>query len=484
LNRKIAELTLLASIFIIGLFLRFTNFPDSLYFIGDIARDLIAGNLIANHNMNTGIGHWNSGLNIYYPPYYFYFLAFLFKIFSGSIPAVLTCLTIISNSGIIIVFAILKKISTSTTALMGAFLYAISLELIYIGRSHLTVHLSIVIFLLAVYVLTVWIKTKKHSYLILNSLLLTLGSSVYFGIIIFIPITAMLIFYINNNSQKQEKFITIRYSIYSLISYTLFQLPILFSLNTIEIFYKIARLELTTIFSNHYTFSNSYFAILEFFKRSFPFVNVFSIILWIALTLFLCIKNTTYLKISFLFVLTLSIHIVTYVKSGLSMFHYLALMQPLVILYISLSLEYLQKFNKILVFATFIVLSLSINGFTFQPQMNVYNSYAHFSSAAKKLFNFTEIPFYYGNECASKDYFSWESRVFWFFDANYDNYLIESNISQVGMSIETPYYVCYTDINEEILKDDSIIINNDLYFFVNTISQDEILYHIYKKQIK
>jgi len=156
---------LAGSIFALGVTVRFLHFPDSVFFIGDIARDIMAGELIAKLGMSSLLGHWNSGLGTYYPPYYYYFLSLLHFVFWNNPTHVLAMLVLIASAEIILMYGILKKIVSFQVAVMGTFLYAISSELILIARSPLSAHMSIPIFLLSVYFLSNGSILKKiHFY--------------------------------------------------------------------------------------------------------------------------------------------------------------------------------------------------------------------------------------------------------------------------------------------------------------------------------
>lgn len=163
-------------ILIIGGFLRLIRYPP--IWIVDSARDLLVGLHISRYHEYPVIGHWAYGLNIPYPPYYYYFLGFLSKI---SADPFFTFLIFISFQvlGIFIIYKIGTLLYNRKTGLLTAFLFSVSAIMVVTGSMIETVFFNIPVFLLSFWMFVLFNKSKNPKFAFISIFLILLSGSIH-----------------------------------------------------------------------------------------------------------------------------------------------------------------------------------------------------------------------------------------------------------------------------------------------------------------
>lgn len=167
--------------------MRFALLPATNWY-GDTARDLLVPEHILRYHELPNIGHVASGTNpvSYYPPLYFYILAFL-MIPSTHIWYILSIVVLINSLSIGVVYLLTKRLSNGVSALISAGLYACSSYML-LNQSSLTAYrFSVPILLFGSYVHLVGIQHKRRAYVYAGILLLIIASSINYAVAILIP---------------------------------------------------------------------------------------------------------------------------------------------------------------------------------------------------------------------------------------------------------------------------------------------------------
>lgn len=196
-NIKVSnEIRILLLIFLFGLVLRFLYFPYDISFGYDQARDAYVSRQLMLGDIKI-VGPKASAGDFYHGALIYYILGPLYKIFRGNPFTIAFFFRIVNSIGIILIYHFINILFKSRkTALIGAFLYAISFEQtqfsLFLGHPALGVITSLIFFI----GLADLIFSKKISGL--YTAMLGLGLTIQFhfsSIILFITLILTLIIY-------------------------------------------------------------------------------------------------------------------------------------------------------------------------------------------------------------------------------------------------------------------------------------------------
>lgn len=132
---------------------RFVYFPETIVWTNDSARDVSVAYLISNLNIWPTVGHFNTGINGYYPPYYFYFLGLLAKI--NSTPAFIVGVNVMLQTFGLIFYYWLGKICLGKKVgflMLGTTIYSANLifTALYAAPASWNLNLYLVCFALVI----------------------------------------------------------------------------------------------------------------------------------------------------------------------------------------------------------------------------------------------------------------------------------------------------------------------------------------------
>lgn len=183
---------LLVLIFLLGLFLRFYQFPERFPWFGDTARDALVSKHIWKYEESISIGHYASGLPVNetacqvraYPSYYYHSLATLWSL-THSLAGVMAIITILHASGIIVAFLIVSLYLDKKAGLVAALLYAVSID--FIGNAYFltTIHVPIPVLLLAIYSVLLGVQRQKRWLTVLGLSGIIYLSAYHYSILLF-----------------------------------------------------------------------------------------------------------------------------------------------------------------------------------------------------------------------------------------------------------------------------------------------------------
>jgi 4-amino-4-deoxy-L-arabinose transferase-like glycosyltransferase len=117
---------------------------------GDSARDQIYAKLILANPEYIYLGHWNSGIGMHYPPYYYYILAFIRSAYD-SYGAVLCIHILLNFLAILALYKITKLVSSTHEGFLVVCLCLISPVMISISSSVWSPYFSVPLGIIVLY---------------------------------------------------------------------------------------------------------------------------------------------------------------------------------------------------------------------------------------------------------------------------------------------------------------------------------------------
>ncbi len=184
-------------IFCLAAILRFYRLPEYLQFLGDEGRDvLVVKHMIVNHQW-TLLGPTASVGGFYIGPIYYYFmLPFLWLFGLDPVgPAVMAVLFGLAT--VVLVYIFCRAFFNERTALLAAFLMAISPKMTYISRFSWNPNPVPFFALLGIGLLYLAVIRKKKLYTFLSGIVLGVMFQLHYMDLVFIPIiflTGLLVF--------------------------------------------------------------------------------------------------------------------------------------------------------------------------------------------------------------------------------------------------------------------------------------------------
>jgi len=158
------EWVLVLLLVIVGGMLRFANFPHTLFWTNDVARDMLVAWQIANLDLWPTVGHFNTGVQGYYQPYYFYFLGFLAKI-GGAPDFLFACFIVLHTASLVGIYATAKNLFSRTAGFVALALSAIAGSLIDLAHFPTAAPWVWPLHILSLTLSSFWFTTKNKNYL-------------------------------------------------------------------------------------------------------------------------------------------------------------------------------------------------------------------------------------------------------------------------------------------------------------------------------
>jgi Dolichyl-phosphate-mannose-protein mannosyltransferase len=203
---------------IIGAFLRFSLLPYTEWF-GDPARDLLVPQHILLYHEIPNLGHVASGTQpvFYYPPLYFYILAFI-QIPSTNIWYILSVLVLMNIFGIGVFYSIVKRLSGIVSAVIATFLYVFSFYFLHNQTSITAYRFDLPIFLAGTLFHLIGIQKKQSRWIILGLFFLVVAASINYAILILIPVFLVwTIVYFRRHLEKPIYYFSFVYALFVVI---------------------------------------------------------------------------------------------------------------------------------------------------------------------------------------------------------------------------------------------------------------------------
>ncbi len=212
---------LLIVLIIFSLVLKFGNFPNAMEWNGDVGRDQLVASVIVENKEVPLVGHYNSGINFYYPPFYYYYLG-LVHLINDRLEIVFFLHILFNTLGVVFIYKIGKLISDQNMAIVSSFLYLFSQNMIVAATTPISAYLSLPIFLLAMWIFLKGFYENKNFLVWLSIFVMFLVGSIFYGAMIFIPVMGILILM----KEKDRKTTLIQFLLTVLVSYMFFNFPL------------------------------------------------------------------------------------------------------------------------------------------------------------------------------------------------------------------------------------------------------------------
>jgi len=195
---------ILVLLLIASIYLRLQNRPTM--WDEDIARDYLTAFHIYKYHEFPLVGHYSSGINFFYPPYYYYALGLLMYI-SSDYFFILFVFSLINALSTLTMFFISKLWCNEKVGLLSATFYALSSSMIYMGSNTWTAHVVVPFFLLSLLSFTIYLKSSRHLFLILSIFILLFNSFIHLATFPYIFLFLALSVTLNKLTVKAAAFL-------------------------------------------------------------------------------------------------------------------------------------------------------------------------------------------------------------------------------------------------------------------------------------
>lgn len=339
--------------FLLGIFLatRLVLIPINADWQDDAARDQIMANLILKNKEFVKIGHWNSGLNLNYPPYYYYLMASIISL-NNSYEWVLVVLTLLNLAAGLSLYRLAKLLGCKKIAIFACFLFLISPPMIMANSTAWSAYVVVPLAMITLYfaIKTILEKEVNRFQLLLIIIIVNLLTTIQYGAVVLLPIIigAVLLFS-KSNWQK------LLYPIITFLSLFAVNLPIINKYG-----FKTYIQSHVQLFLSNSLYQYDYSTVLKNVKEVFLTPNldpsklylldetIFLVLILFLFWVFLAKNNKLKLFITFLFFYFIAV-IILLAKMGI--YHYGMSIYPLLFVLITVFTDSLLK-NKLILFKT------------------------------------------------------------------------------------------------------------------------------------
>ncbi|MFZ5376931.1 MAG: ArnT family glycosyltransferase [Patescibacteria group bacterium] len=401
-------------IFLIGFVWRFWNFPNNIMWSGDAGRDLLAAYLIADDGQRPVFGHWNSGLGAVYPPIYYYFLAGLTFIIDDY-RWVVGLLIFLHSLSSLLVYKITRQFFSWEISTIVCFMFASSRLAIIVAAAPITAHFAFLVFLISLFLMTNYLKHARLWSLMLASFFLVLSIAIFYGGVIFIPIYALVVAFVQRENGKKM-----------LISLTYL---LLFISSLFIIFYQ------ASFFLNwkHFLFFNNHpsnmlsnlisnYSIVAELKRYFLYPRFFLIFFTFLWLIAIKKKNFVYAFFSFSIFILVSLAAAVFHEP---LPHFSLYGMPFFYLSLAITFRIFQKKYGRLLFTMVFIVYLVISGSYF-PVKSIY--FVPTPNTYRKLDKWLQSNYPEHNaQIFGSDSSNWDSRSLWYFQRKRLDFSVEEN---------------------------------------------------------
>ncbi len=473
---KTIEFIFLVFLVLTSLFFRFYNFPNRIVWNADTGRDFLAGYLISHQAQNTLYGHWNSGINFVYPPYYYYFVAALDTV--SDTPEFIGGAFIFFHAlSVIVIYFIGKKLYSKLSAGCVAFLYAVSPFMISVSLFPQSAYFGLLIFLISLFFFISFVMDAKIKFLLLGVMLLVFASTFFYGALLFLPIYGLIIL-INSHKSKRSFYMLCLFLIFSAFSFFIFFSPLILNGRLLDLFglnkynpiglrgsirlqdiQQTALSQLVNIFPNRTTIAVAFYILLSIY--------------------FVFRKKSPVFFISFLFIFYY--HVILFCLKKDPFPHYLILLAPFYFLvigsFLQLSLGSKNKRNLlflIIFFASFFFIGANdLQALTTIGLGENLQTYQKLSILLKQ-----DYPNYSFTMTKNSSPPFWDSRSIWYFFRKENTFSLPAYSGQIELESQKSINICKYSSDE----DDNFcaaLINQFHWRFLRTITIGE-----YRKDFK
>lgn len=455
-------------IVLIGFIFRIWGFPHNIGWGNDIGRDFLAGHLIAFEGKNTLVGHFNSGIQTYYPSHYYYLLSF-FTAILVRLEDIFFILILLHSLSIFIFYKAVVEYFPKRAALISALLFAMSPRIIDMAVIPLSAHFSMIPFVLSLFYFSKFLKTNKIVFLIASSFFLLFTSSVFYGAVLFIPFFVLAIA-LHFRYPKGVLYSLVFAFFSSLFFYTLF-----FQIIKIGALTKLLFLEIEPLAAK---FSMEQFFLSAKNELGKYLLSSTKLAVMTFLVSLVAIKKNIRSMIFLVFVFFCMLLALSIISDPLS--HYLILTAPLLFVVGGLTLHHLIESNKFLSILFLIVLTVSAGYYDPLKFVSPWPKYSTFQQLEVYLKNNYNTYNVVMSERTSP--INWDSRALWYFQRNRKSFELSNTSSQIenyDSEIETIHICKYYGENEGLFCND-ISEQNKLLFLEKQII-DNVYFDIYKQ---
>lgn len=234
---------------LVGIFLRFYRFDIAIGWWGDSARDYLVAYHLAKFNETLMVGHFATGLSngFYHPPYYYYFISVLIRIFESPFFAI-GFFTLLHSLSILTMYGIGKELHGWRTGLFSAGFFAISAKMVNTSRALISANATLPLIMFSLLFYIKGIKNAHKGYVYFALALLFIAGSLWYGTFTLLPY--MLLFALWK-FRKQNRFL-ITLAIYILVGLMIVVFPLV-------LFFGIDRVSAVFLPQNSISIDKSFF---------------------------------------------------------------------------------------------------------------------------------------------------------------------------------------------------------------------------------
>jgi len=452
-RRKLFNKILIYSILTFLLIFRFTLIFANLDWQDDTARDQIFARLIFKNQEFVGIGHWNSGLGINYPPYYYYILSSI-RTIHDSYGMVLLVHIILSLIALVYIFKITRILSSKLEGFIAVSLCLIAPIMINISSSVWSIYFSVSFGIIAMYwgIKAFYTKPQNTLYLTLAITTTSFLTTIFYGASLQLLLLIALVFLLGNRGVIKK----IYFLLLAAITFSLFNFQIVLHNNIFHLINLNLNPILDTNISDYkYFISHLYQNMANNIVRP-EFVIVFGFISLFLFIVYLFCRNKRINKIivcSLFFYCLVAIFFSA--KSG--EVYYGVLQYPFIYVLLAIFSTKINTFNKKRIFVPVYVFLLLLFYAIF-PQSLFDNFLYKIPSRYSliKIYSFQIIDKSKGDNVLILSAFEkngvalyWPSTNFWYYDTffNPKSYILQPT----KFCPVTTSGICYTSIPDKIV---------------------------------
>ncbi|MFZ5845267.1 MAG: hypothetical protein ACOY0S_02250 [Patescibacteria group bacterium] len=180
---------LLFGIVILAGFFRLWNLSAAMGWWGDIARDYLVAYHLAFWGESLQIGHYATGIadGFFHPPYYYYFLSWLVRIYESPV-FVVGFFAFFHALSVFTIYGIAKNFAGSVAGIIAGSLFATSIYMIRISQAPISANASIPLVLLAWWWQTQSLKEPRYQWLApAATLVLLIAGAFWYGNLLLLP---------------------------------------------------------------------------------------------------------------------------------------------------------------------------------------------------------------------------------------------------------------------------------------------------------
>lgn len=474
---------------ICSILLKISLFPTNNHWHADLGRDMLAGHLISSQHIKLNQGHFNSGINNFYPSFYYYFIALLTWVTGGEYLQIVTLLALYQGIGALLFFAILRKYFPFLPTLVATVLYSFSQLGINFVLLPISAHNSVPIVLLSFFLLGNGVEKNQIGYLFFSALFLAFAATFFYGSLLLLPFFLVIFFLLQQQKNKESHQKTIKQIVFYLFAFfTFFSLFFgksddiphrqqLFA-STIEKIKNIGDISTEIRLESYHSFIEIY-----------PRLTFLAVLLYTIYTIKNIInkKSRPYI---ILFIIMFFIHEFLYAIHKNPLGHYVLYVWIIIVAMMAHILTESYKKNGILFIALSIFFLYSANAFAYNKYQVNDESYDHHKKVSEIIAqSFPGKSIINWRNCKSESYWNkkfsygkevYDSRTYWYFQKeNTRLFILNDKHSQIALAHDAVVYLCFLR-EDELTKKETInpIINNKP---ILTFNLDQKVYFVYDK---